>query len=819
MKPKHFDLSIVPSAVILKILLLTTLFCSSVKGQSQKATENDIAKKRLLIHISADYLYTISQGQIDMDSAVRIPCRLNGLSLLLPYNEGYSDGKSSEGSKLLDAGKLDTAKTLLNTLKGEARIELLLEISSYLIYKPGTDKADLNEAKKYLEEILKIRKFNKWRIEASMLQANLLHQLGENDLGQKLFSETAALCERSGNTMAAARAFLEAGKLLRYGHPSRLLYFEKALSMFQAENVKTKEIETLSQINVEYFIAKRYDDSEKLVHRIIALQNEIGFRHQQFAYDVLSYLYLGRGDFTHSLHYSNRSIQAVKSIEDAAFLPIFYNRKANLYTRLEKNEEALVWFDKALKNSNNSNKLFWYKAFLHKAQLLMKLQRYTEASLLLKETSRKFAPVTDFEKMNVAFLLGENYRNLKKEGLAEKNYKQFLEIAESFPIEHVHEEFPHAYFQISDFYLNQGKTVKARELLGKGITHINELGPTVIGIYYKNMFKVDSIEHKYNDAIKHLQLSHKFIDAGLGIEERKKVEELLLKYETEKKDKNIKLLHSQKQVDRLRFEESEKTKNIILTGAILLIIIIGLLFNRYLIKQRSNRKLEAHQRELDQKNTFLITLNAEQDKLLKEKEWLIKEVHHRVKNNLQMVTSLLYSQSVYLKDDAAKLAIKDSLRRMQAMALIHQKLYQDENTSTIAMPEYIKDLIHYLNESFETGNQITFKQNIEMLDLDVSQAIPLGLIVTESIVNAIKYAFFNEQKGVVTINMHYDGPDHLRLEISDNGIGFPLELENIKHNSLGLDLMQGLAKQLNGVFTLINENGVKIIVRFPIVSK
>ena len=219
---------------------------------------------------------------------------------------------------------------------------------------------------------------------------------------------------------------------------------------------------------------------------------------------------------------------------------------------------------------------------------------------------------------------------------------------------------------------------------------------------------------------------------------------------------------------------------------------------------------------MDQKNVFLETLNTEQDKLLKEKEWLIKEVHHRVKNNLQMVTSLLYSQSVYLQDDTARLAVLDSLRRMQAMSLIHQKLYQDENTSSIAMPEYINELISYLHDSFDDGGRVAFSQNVAPLSLDVSQAIPLGLIITESIVNAIKYAFLNGQKGIVSIALQHDGPDHLVLKIADNGIGLPDGLDTGEHNSLGLELMQGLAKQLKGRFKIESTRGVLVTVRFMI---
>ncbi|GAB3926448.1 sensor histidine kinase [Larkinella terrae] len=416
--------------------------------------------------------------------------------------------------------------------------------------------------------------------------------------------------------------------------------------------------------------------------------------------------------------------------------------------------------------------------------------------------------------------LGEAYQNLKQFHRAEIHYNAFLTMAEKVPPEYIYTEFPYSFARISNFYRIIGKTKRARELLAhvKDNTIDAVIGKTW---YYENLFRIDSTEKRYLDAIKDLQLSIVYQDTAFSNEQRKNADELLVKYEAEKKDKNIELLNSQNQLQRIQAEQATKTKNITLGGLALLLIIIGLLFNQYLIKQRSNRELEinqreleANQRELDQKNSHLETLNAEQNKLLKEKEWLIKEVHHRVKNNLQMVTSLLHSQSAYLKDDAAVQAVRDSLRRMQAMALIHQKLYQDENTSTIFMPEYIHELVRYLHESFKTGNRIVFKQMIEPLELDVTQAIPLGLIINESIVNAIKYAFLNEQEGIVRIRLQRDGATHLLLDISDNGIGLPAELDLRELNSLGLELIQGLARQLNGSFTIENNHGVHILIRF-----
>jgi two-component system, sensor histidine kinase PdtaS len=255
-------------------------------------------------------------------------------------------------------------------------------------------------------------------------------------------------------------------------------------------------------------------------------------------------------------------------------------------------------------------------------------------------------------------------------------------------------------------------------------------------------------------------------------------------------------------------------KRITLGAVAALLIITGMLFHTYRIKRKCQRNLDASLSQLDEVNVLMEALTAEQEKLIREKEWLVKEVQHRVKNNLQIVTGLLYSQSVYLEDDAAKVAIKDSLRRMQAMSLIHQKLYQDENTSTIAMREYIDDLVDYLRDSFEAGNRINFKLSVETLGLDISQAIPLGLIITESIVNAIKYAFLNAHNGTVTISLQSDAQDWLQLKIFDNGIGLPKGFDTIDHSSLGLELMIGLTKQLKGTFRLEDKNGVHITVRF-----
>ena len=806
---------------VLWIFLLSAILVSMAKGQAHKSVYNDVARQRLLIRIITDYVHTISQGQIDMDSAARISCRLYGFSPLLVYNEGYSDGKPTEGTRLLDAGKIKDAEGLVNRLHGEDRMQLTIDLGNFFVFKPGALKADLDKAFKYTQMAIYLSKSRsvQWQIEAMQLQAYVFDQSGKTMKSQQLSEAVIKLCEQSGRRTYMAQALLNAGRLLPYGHPSRLKDFEKALAIFREGNATTKEIETLSEMNVEYFVLKQYKTVERVVRTLIKLQSEIAFRQQQYAYDVLTYLAYRQGDLTGAISFSDKSLAHLKSKEDSVFESFFFARKGLLYARLAYYNKALIWFNKALENKSGETRLYWYKAFLAKADLLNSNDKPKEALSLLKKTGGQYPPLTIFEKMYFAISLGEAYDRLKQLGLAENNYTVFLKMAEHFPVEYIHDEFPEAFYKISSFYRLNGKTGKARAVLERARVSSSHTEMEKRGLFYHNLFKIDSAEKDYLHAIENLQLGQKFSDSAFSYEQRKKVTELLVKYEAEQKDKNIELLNSQHQLHLTNALEAIRLKNITLGGAILLLIIIGLLFNYYLIKQRTNKKLEVSQKELDQKNTFLETLNTEQEKLLKEKEWLIKEVHHRVKNNLQMVTSLLYSQSVYLDDDAAKLAIKDSLRRMQAMSLIHQKLYQDENISTIAMPEYISDLVRYLDDSFQTDNQINFEQVVEALELDVSQAIPLGLIITESIVNAIKYAFLNGQKGTVTISLQQENASYLLLKISDNGIGFPSGLDTRKHNSLGLDLMQGLTKQLNGSFYIEDNNGVHISIRFKILNK
>jgi two-component sensor histidine kinase/CBS domain-containing protein len=201
---------------------------------------------------------------------------------------------------------------------------------------------------------------------------------------------------------------------------------------------------------------------------------------------------------------------------------------------------------------------------------------------------------------------------------------------------------------------------------------------------------------------------------------------------------------------------------------------------------------------------------------LKEKEVLLKEIHHRVKNNLQIISSLLKLQSSYIKDKQALEMFKDSQSRIRSMALIHEKLYQSQNLSKINFAEYIHDLTMHLLRSYSTNSQqIHLRLTNNEIWLSIDTAVPCGLIINELVSNSLKHAFpIANQEGEIHVDL-YASPDHkFTLIVSDNGIGFPQALDFQNTESLGLELVCTLTEQLEGTIELDDRRGTTFKIMF-----
>jgi two-component sensor histidine kinase len=411
--------------------------------------------------------------------------------------------------------------------------------------------------------------------------------------------------------------------------------------------------------------------------------------------------------------------------------------------------------------------------------------------------------------------LAQCYDALNNKKIAEKYCEELIRINElrikqkETPIDIVIYQF------LALFYLDLKHYDKAEKYFRISMDDQHTAGRSTATLFQNNfLFKLDSAKGNYVAAIKHLQAWQAAKDSIFTETKSRQIEQVKIGYETEQKDQqlafnqqNIQSLTKQDLLQKSKIRQGTTLRNISFAVVSLLIIVMALLYNRFRLKQKTNLKLKLQQTEIEKQNISL-------QHLINEKDWLVKEIHHRVKNNLQIVMSLLNSQSAYIDNEVALTAIHDSQHRVHAMSLIHQKLYNTENVSSIDMPSYIRELASYLGDSFDTGQRIRFEIAIEPLEMDVSQAVPLGLILNEAITNSIKYAFPNNREGVIKITLSNVSGNQYLLEISDNGIGIPSHLKNKKVGSLGLSLMAGLSEDLDGTFSIENNNGTLIKISF-----
>jgi two-component sensor histidine kinase len=603
----------------------------------------------------------------------------------------------------------------------------------------------------------------------------------------------------------------------------RINYTKSALTAFNKSGNKLKEGETLQELGNLYLLAGEVFLAIKALKEGLAVYQSVNYKKLQGLNSMLGTCYNEVGDYNHAVEYGIQAIKVAQEVKDTTTqLCSIYNQVGRTYLDMDVNASTLSkaeeYFKDAVKVAIRTHDGDLQIVTLNLCNVLLREHKERTAIIYLKNLHKAFD--RESTSMLYCFFL-KCYTQLKQYDLAGRYYDKLIDIFQHMDELAYAKEV--AYSSMVPYLLQIKKYDQAKAVIDKLNIVGNYHHTKKIRILVQRMsFLLDSAQGRYLSAIKHSQQERILRDSLLNEQKNKNISQLEVEYETEKKErelklktKDVQLLTKQSQLQQASLQKDVILRRVTIAGIVMLAALLALLYNRYQIKQKNNVQLEAKQAVINNKNTSLERLVGYKDRLLEEKEWLLKEIHHRVKNNLQIVISLLNTQSNYLNNSEAQGAIRESQHRMHSISLIHQKLYQSDNLARIDMIEYISELVQYLQESFDMAKKIEIILEIEPIKLDVVQAVPIGLILNEAITNAIKYAFSPEEVGRITIILDESVQGTLVLTIIDNGRGLPDDFNTDNCTTLGMSLIRGLSKQLHGEFTLITGSGLTLQVTVP----
>ena len=707
------------------------------------------------------------------------------------------------------------------------RVNLLLEAAQVYIWKPGIEKNDFDSALFFVDQAMNVPGTPKepvWQAWCFKVYSELYREGGEKQKGKKYIDTAIAIFTKYNRKKDLAIAYWELGNYYDIFSDSewtyKIKYAEEAERLYKADGEKLKQAHMLKHL-ADFYQVRKFDSiALKHLYEALAIYKSLHYEKVQGVYDLIGYIY-HRTDYQNALKYGLLAVQTAERLKtDVQELSTIYNRVGLTYYRLVQYRDALNYFNRAYsialnnKDTTNARQIAtniidsWWR--LGDQQELLTFLQNVRFMSEKKDLHFREYYLGSYVK---AYLLTGNY---KKAEPYVKELHRLVNDSSTINYRHI------LYRSVIPYYFAAGQYKEMYKYLPR-FADICKQYKNIQGLTdsYLWWYKADSALGNHSDALSHHKLYKEASDSSLRFTARQQVNQLLIQHETYKKDQelaskesNIVLLTKQAKLQQEQLRQTRLVRNLTYGLAALLLLVMVLLYNRYQLKQRSNKKLQQQQQEINDKNIALQNVVNQKEKLLVEKEWLLKEVHHRVKNNMQIVMSLLNLQSTYTDNEMAISAIRESENRVYAMSLIHQKLYNTENVTSIDMSIYIRELVTNLNDSFNTGQHICFELEIEPLEIDVSQAVPLGLILNEAITNAIKYAFPDKRNGQISISLSGTGSHYYSLVVSDNGIGMPAGFNNDKTGSLGMSLMEGLSEDLNGNFSIENNNGTTIKISF-----
>ena len=707
------------------------------------------------------------------------------------------------------------AKTLLRSLNQTSadtvRADHLLRLALYNILKPGEYKPDLDSAATFINEAESVAAPMKSPVMhgyIAWVKSNFYREKGQKEQGKKFAENAVALLNNTPDKYHLGSAYLEMAHYYQYNDakqgPEKIRLVEQSVKALEHSSYIELRAYALQFLADLYSTQSRDIEALHTIKLSLEAYQSIHYKKLQGAYNVCAGIYYDLSDYRDALNYELEALKLAEALNDTGMTGVIYNQLGEIYDSALDKKNAKKYYMLAMENARQRHDLPSIALILLNVIIDYDYLNQNKEGLKFINSLPERDSLGKVNSFSVPYAFLIVYSGLNQNTETElyiKQLQQYIEL--NRPADR---RLSRIYARFVKYYTRTLQFAKAKFYFKKVDSLDKVIGDHfAIAWDYFLQFKLDSTQGNYRGALYNLSKFNSLHDSLLNETKTRQLKQIQVVYETEKKeneiklkDKDIRLLNQTNEIQLGNLHHAQSTKNWITAGSIMVLVIAGLLYRQSRIRKKNNLVI-THKNELLQH-------------LLTEKEWLLKEVHHRVKNNLHTVICLLESQAAYLENDALK-AIENSQHRIYAMSLIHQKLYQSDDIKTIDMGSYIPELVRSLEDSFGVTSQIQFKLNIAPVNLDISHAIPLGLIINEAVTNSIKYAFPDNRQGEISILLIGDG-DRIKLELADNGIGMQEIIKETESGSLGLELMKGLSEDIDADIDFKIENGTKITIKF-----
>ncbi|MBS1661439.1 MAG: hypothetical protein JST68_10355 [Bacteroidetes bacterium] len=709
----------------------------------------------------------------------------------------------------------DSVQAELNKpIKDKDRITDLLQLASFNVHLRRISDTMLKASNDYLHEAEQLNKKTRYPFfteQSLIVQAALYKAQGNIQAGKATLEKVITLSKSSNNQALLGKAYYEMSLYYTsdFFHETmleRIKYLQLAITAFEQTNHFFELARCYRFLADLHQLVNDNRSAFAEVKSALKYYDQAGIKDKQGAVSLLGRLYYEEGDYRQALQNELLALKiATNSSSDNVNLICQINNNIGYtYIKLKEPEKALQFFSQALdiaKQDKDTPTVYLLSANVVDAYLAMNAPQ--KAVRFFHDITRQYTQPASMKYEGGDFGISHTYLKIYM-ALGEYDRARFYcdRLIQQASNPNINLYTLSLYYQlIANYYIKTASYEKAQTYLKKDRDLVDSLKSfSGIAQNYKLQFSLDSASGKYQEAITDLIKQNDAKDSIFDATKSKQIANLEIEFETEKKQNQITLLNQKAMLEESRAKQANIIRNVTI-GVIALLLIIAIL----LYRQSNLRKM--YNITANQKNELL-------ENLVKEKAWLVKEIHHRVKNNLQIVISLLNAQAQYADNSASMDALMESRERMHTIAIIHQMLYQQEEKTTIQMEDYVNNMISSLQQSLTNADRIYFYSDVDPIALDISQVVPLGLIINEAVTNAVKYAFCDKHPGAISITLKYAETGRILLSIADNGRGLPAGFDIGKSRTLGIQLIKMFADQLEGQLSFISQSGLELRLTF-----